>query len=98
MSIFEGYDMNGNVDDNTGLYYHQTKRMITHVVVHAAQRQPNNERLRMGAQMVRLGIGSIAAPAQHAQIMRHQGRDRLSKPCHKHQTLIEKFWLCVFLR
>ena len=54
--------MNGNMDDNSGTYYHQTKRMVTHIVDHVAQRQPNNERLRMGAQMVRLGIGSIAAP------------------------------------
>lgn len=62
MSIFDGYDRYGHLEDLSGIT-HRSKRqdLVVDIVNDLELRQPS-ERMKVGAQMVRLGIGSIAAP------------------------------------
>ena len=62
MSIFDGYDRYGHLEDLSGTTHrHRRQQLVVDIVNEIELRQPS-ERMKAGAQMVRLGIGSIVAP------------------------------------
>ena len=62
MSIFEGYDANGNIEDLTGTSYQSNRQKAAVNLVDTVASYRPSERMAAGRQMFKLGIGSIVAP------------------------------------